>query len=206
MVVHLLERRLSTEKNEQGEKLDLMLTAAAWAVLKRIPPILEPFRTAQKLLEDGKYVTGSLVVPCMFHLLNELNDAISELQGSSDYDDDADLNAARAAAVMPRVTALRKDFINQWGEEAELPNYTEGIRRQPGGFKLVQVLATALHPRAKFLNGIDDDVRPMVWNLVQDEAVKIAGARRHEPKRRGSYVAALVTGRGGSTAGRGGWL
>ena len=182
MVARLLELRPAIEKHEEGDKIEPMLTAADWAVLKLIRPILEPFMTAQKLLEGAKYVTGSLVVPCIYDLRNELNDAIDDLQGSSDSDsgdDDADFNAAKAA-VMPCVTALHKDFVNRWGEESDLLNYTEGIRRQPRGFKLVQVLATALDPRTKLLYGIDDDVKPMVWKLVQDEAVKIAVAKRQE--------------------------
>ena len=92
------------------------------------------------------------------------------------------------------MTALNKDFISRWGEEADLPNYTEGIRRQSSGFKLVQVLATAFNPRTKPLSGIDDYVKRMVWNLVQDEALNIAVAKFHEAN------AAVLTSRRSSRA------
>lgn len=52
--------------------------------------------------------------------------------------------------------------------------------RHPRGFKSVQVLATTLDPRTKFLYGISVGQHADVWNLVQTEAVKIALQTRQE--------------------------
>ena len=184
MVGRLLELKVAIDKHEEADKLDPLLTAADWAVLELILPILEPFRHTQTLLEGRKYVTGSLVVPFIYDLRNSLEDAIddlNELQPSSN----ADVNTARAA-VKPCVAALRDDFINRWGDGRDILTYAEGNRRQPRGFKPVQVLATALDPRTKILWGAEENEKAGVWKLVQEEAVKIAVQNRTETNFQGA--------------------
>lgn len=163
MVARLIELKPAFDKHEEEDKVVPMLAAAHWAVRKLIRPILEPFMTAKKLLDSAKCVTGSLVVPWIYGLRNNLDDVIDELEDillTSPDRDDADLTATRAA-VMPCVTALRNDFVNQGAEESDIPN-KEGLRRQPCGFKMAQVLATAFDLRTKLMHGITVDVKPKV--------------------------------------------
>ncbi|CAB1105140.1 unnamed protein product [Ectocarpus sp. CCAP 1310/34] len=75
--------------------------------------------------------------------------------------------------------STQPDFINRWGDGRNILIYKEGRRRQPGGFKPVQVLATALDPRTKILYGVDEDEKADVWKLVEEEAVKIAVETRN---------------------------
>ena len=178
MMMRLLELREPIEKHEEADKLEPMLTAADWAVLEMILPVLEPFMHCQLLLEGRKYVTGSLVVPFIHDLRTNLEEAMFDLETAPASDDD-DVTKARAA-VMPCVRALHKDFINRWGDGSKILTYTEGPRRQPRGFKSVQVLATAVDPRTKLLYGISEDQHADVWKLVRTEAVKIALQTRHE--------------------------
>lgn len=53
----------------------------------------------------------------------------------------------------------------------------EGKRRQPQGFKTVQVLSAALGPRTKMLYGFNDAERDAVWELVVTEAPTKANGR-----------------------------
>ena len=179
MAGQLLKLKRAIDKHEMEDGLEPMLKAADWAVLTLIHPILEPFMHTQTLLEGAKYVTGSLVVPFMYDLRENLDAAIEDLEELPNSND-ADVNTARAA-VMPCVVALQKDFVNRWGDGRNILTYTEGLRRQPRGFKPVQVLATALDPRfPKDLYGINDEDKPKVWNFVQEETVKIVMQNREE--------------------------
>ncbi|CAM9559514.1 unnamed protein product, partial [Ectocarpus sp. 4 AP-2014] len=153
----LVELKKPIRKHEEADKLELMLRAEHWAVLEMILPILEPFMHTQTLLEGRKYVTGRLVVPFIHDLRDNLE-----------------------AAVMPCVKALHEDFINRWGDGNNILTYAEGSRRQPRGFKSVQVLATALDPHTKMLYGTPDDEHADMWKFVQSESVKVALATRQE--------------------------
>ena len=172
MIARLLELEVPIKMHEAADKLDPMLSAADWEVLKMILSVLEPFRHTQTLLEGRKYVTGSLVVPFIYDLRNSLDDAIEDLNDLPPSSD-ADVSTAKAA-VMPCINALRDDFIKRWGDGSDILIYTEGPRRKPCGFKPVQLLATALDPRTKILYGVAKDKKADVWKLVQEEAVKIA--------------------------------
>lgn len=163
----LVEWEEPIKKHEEANNLEAMLMPEHWAVLEMILPILEPFMHTQTLLEGRKYVTGSLVVPFIHDLRDNLESAMLDLE-IAPPSNDADVNKARAA-VMPCVKALHKDFINRWGDGSDILTYKEGPRRQPRGFKSVQVLATALDPRTKMLYGNSDDQHADVWKLVQTE-------------------------------------
>lgn len=178
MVGRLLQLKRAIDKHEEEDKLPPMLTPVDWAVLALIPPILEPFMHTETSLEGRKYVTGSLAVPFIYDLRMNLDAAIAELR-KLPYSENADTNKAREA-VMPCIMALRKDFVNRWGDGSDILTYTEGIRRQPRGFKPVQVLATALDPRTKMLYGVEDEDKPGVWKYVQEETVKIVLQNRQE--------------------------
>ena len=178
MVARLLELREAIEKHEEADELEPMLTAADWAVLEMILPVLEPFMHCQLLLEGRKYVTASLVVPFIHDLRINLEEAIFDLEVVPPSDDD-DVNKARAA-VMPCVRVRHKDFVSRWGDGTNMLTYTEGNRKQPRGFKSVQVLATAIDPRTKHVCGISEGQHADVWKLVQTEAGKIALQTRQE--------------------------
>ncbi|CAM9886015.1 unnamed protein product, partial [Ascophyllum nodosum] len=56
--------------------------------------------------------------------------------------------------VVPLICDLPKDFNNRFGDGSDILTFREGPRRQPQGFRKVQVMATALDPRCKMLYGV----------------------------------------------------
>lgn len=72
------------------------------------------------------------------------------------------------------------DFNERWGDSTTNRIYMEGKRRQPQGFKTVQVLSTALDPRTKVLYGFNDAERDVVWELVVTKAPTKANEGRQD--------------------------
>ena len=98
----------------------------------------------QKKLES-KNVTGTLVVPLICNLRTGLDLERKALQQPTP-DASADVLAARVL-LLPCVETLAKDFDNRFGDESDILTFREGPRRQPQGFRKMQVMATALDPR-----------------------------------------------------------
>lgn len=118
-------------------------------------------------------MTGSMTIPKIAELRDGLEAAIEDLRnvqrtGLKDTTKEA------MQAVLPDTEALWKDFKNRWGDGSSILEYREGKRRQPQGFKLQQVFATALDPRAKHLYGIRPEEHGGVWRAVASKTVGIA--------------------------------
>lgn len=79
MALRLSGLREPLEKHKEADKLEPMLTAADWAVLEILLPVLEPFMHTQLQLEGRKYGTGSLVAPFIHKLRTNLEGAILDL-------------------------------------------------------------------------------------------------------------------------------
>ena len=95
--------------------------------------------------------------------------------GSMLDDDDRAVCAVKNCAK-----ALLKDFNERWGDGTTNLVYKEGKRKQPQGFKTVQVLSTALDPRTKMLYGFSDHEQEEVWDLVVKEATKMGNEGRQD--------------------------
>ena len=85
----------------------------------------------------------------------------------------ADVLAARVL-LLPCVEVLAKDFNNRFGDGSDILTFREGPRRQPQGFRKVQVMATALDPRYKMLYGVLPNEHEGVWQAVAMAAADIA--------------------------------
>ena len=72
------------------------------------------------------------------------------------------------------VEALAKDFHNRFGDGSDILTFREGPRRQPRGFRKVQVMATAFDPRCKMLYGVLPNEHEGVWQAVAMAAADIA--------------------------------
>lgn len=150
---------------------------------------------AQKQLDGAKYVTGSLVIPTIYDLRQELASVAQNVEASGAYGEEPDVSEAKEL-VFPCVRAMSDDFDKRWGDGTNILTFAEGKRlkrRRPQGFKTEQVLATALDPRTKMLYGILEAEQEDVWFEVQRAAVKIEAASRNaQPAQGGASSATTV--------------
>ncbi|CAN0217747.1 unnamed protein product [Ascophyllum nodosum] len=171
MVERLVYLRRAVELHESLDNVAPLLGPVDWNVLELLEPVLAPFMYVQKKLESNN-VTGSLVVPLICDLRAGLDSERKALQqpnpGAS-----ADVLAARVL-LLPCVEALAKDFNNRFGDGSDILTFREGPRRQPQGFRKVQVMATALDPRCKMLYGVLPNEHEGVWQAVAMAAADIA--------------------------------
>ncbi|CAN0378335.1 unnamed protein product [Ascophyllum nodosum] len=171
MVERLVYLRRAVELHESLDNVAPLLGPVDWNVLELLEPVLAPFMYVQKKLESNN-VTGSLVVPLICDLRTGLDSERKALQqpnpGAS-----ADVLAARVL-LLPCVEALAKDFNNRFGDGSDILTFREGPRRQPQGFRKVQVMATALDPRCKMLYGVLPNEHEGVWQAVAMAAAGIA--------------------------------
>ena len=63
MVLRLLYLEAAIKLHEQLDRVVTIFSATGRTILRLLKPVMEPFMSAQKLLEGKKYVTGSLFVP-----------------------------------------------------------------------------------------------------------------------------------------------
>ena len=151
MAERLVYLRRAVELHESLDNVAPLLGPVDWNVLELLEPVFAPFMYVQKKLESNN-VTGTLVVPLICDLRTGLELERKALQqptpGAS-----ADVMAARIL-LLPCVEALAKDSDNRFGDGSDILTFREGPRRQPQGFRKVQVMATALDPRCKMLYGV----------------------------------------------------
>lgn len=173
MIVRLLFLLKAIKLHESMDDIPPVLTETDWEVLRLVEPILQPFMQAQKDLEGSKYVTGSMTIPKIAELRDGLEAAIVDLRNVAQTGL-KDTTKEAMQAVLPDAEALWEDFKNRWGDGSSILEYKEGRRRQPQGFKLQQVFATALDPRSKHLYGIRPEEHGGVWRAVASRAVGVA--------------------------------
>ena len=80
---------------------------------------------------------------------------------------------AARVLLLPCVEALAKDFDSRFGNGSNILTFREAPRRQPRGFRKVQIMATALDPRCKMLYGILPNEHEGVWQAVAMAAADI---------------------------------
>lgn len=136
------------------------LTDEEWEIVDMVLAVLHPFAKAQEFLEGEQYVTVSRVIPIIASIRAGLL-AILEVDRAG---------AAAGHSVNQRrlqfVSDLVADFNNRWGDGTRICTQMEGRRRQPRGFSHTHVLATALDPRTRNLEGIPPAEHEEFWMLV----------------------------------------
>ena len=171
MAERLVYLRRAVELHESLDDVAPLLGPVDWNVLELLEPELVPFMYVEKKLESN-HVTGTLVVPLICDLRTGLELERKALQrptpGAS-----ADVLAARVL-LLPCVEALAKDFDSRFGNGSDILTFREGPRRQPRGFRKVQVMATALDLRCKMLYGVLPNEHEGVWQAVAMAAADIA--------------------------------
>ena len=187
----LVYLRRAVELRESLDNVPPLLGPVDWNVLELLEPVLAPFMYVQKKLESNN-VTGTLVVPLICDLRTGLDLERKALQqptpGAS-----ADVLAARVL-LLPCLEALAKDFDNRFGDGSDFLTFREGPRRQPKGFRKLQVMATALDPRCKMLYGVLPNEHEEVGQAVAMAAADIAKSTQ-------ASVRATASSAAGSTPG-----
>lgn len=200
MVERLAHLRRAIELHESLNNVAPLLGPVDWNVFELLEPVLAPFMCVQKKLESN-HVTGSLVVPLICDLRNGLEVERQALQqpapGAS-----ADAQAARVL-LLPCVDALAKDLNNRFGDGSDILTFREGHRRQPKGFRKVQVMATALDPRCKMLYGIPHNEHDGVWQAVAVAAADITKSKQALGAATEASAAASAAGSGSTPGGPG---
>jgi hypothetical protein len=112
---------------------DAKLDEGDWEIIKRAVGMLTPCMLAQENLEGSKYVTGSLVIPFIHDVRKALNKVVQE---SFDYEKG---QTGEDEVIESGARAMMDIFENKWGDGTEICTYQEGPKRQPKGFKNIQV-------------------------------------------------------------------
>jgi len=127
------------------------MTSSDWESIKQITEVLKPFKSAMKVLEGNKYVTGSLVASIVLALKKQLKIMASEAQ--------PDTNSQRFAAL------LFKDLEERWVRSDGVVfdgHVHRGAMNRQVGIHPAFIIATFLDPRYKNLGSLDDDTKKAV--------------------------------------------
>jgi hypothetical protein len=173
-----------------------VLTEEQWQLLTVVLQVLKPFAVAQRLLEGDKYVTGSMVVPMVGQIRKKL-EALSAwcddnkethqlapmisglIQGPPAHAASGDTgNAGKTRKTAAATQGMLQMFYDKFGNGTDVLIAKEGSRRQPRGLKPEQVLATALDPRTKTLDGIPLEEHEAVWEAVTARVAEIMHERQ----------------------------
>jgi zinc finger BED domain-containing protein 1 (E3 SUMO-protein ligase ZBED1) len=164
MTNRLLEIKGYLHALESEGSLTCNLTGMQWVIVELVRNVLKPFMIAQKLLEDEKYITISFVPGIIY----------SVRQGLKAVENDE--NNHESIKVMSRKMLV--DFCRRWGSGDEMTvlseNETEGTQRRLKGLSKLTLMAAACDPRTKFLMGILDTDKLLIWQLVYSTVVTIA--------------------------------
>lgn len=157
-----------------------------WAICKYGVALLEPFMIVQRTLEGEKYVSNSLVIPLISEVRDKLRKAVDGVAGEPGAPD----------AIKDAAQRMLTIYEEKWGDGSDICTYMEGPRRQPKGFTVNQVLATALDPRTFDLYGMPQGEHAVAWGLVRAELV----ARIKLDAAEGTVIAAPVGGAAAAAA------
>ena len=144
-----------------------MLTDEQWKVVKSVSDLLKPFMEMQKVLEGEQYVTISFMPYCIHTLRQSLDDTITA-------------NAHAGTVHLAKV--MLTDFNRRWGTGAEGTVFGENaertFRNRQKGLPKKVMLAAALDPRTKTLNGIPNEDKQQIMEQLKVEMLKVAQESR----------------------------
>ncbi|CAM9765448.1 unnamed protein product [Phaeothamnion confervicola] len=104
------------------------------------------------------------------------------------------VNSAVPSAMLPVCREMLRVFNDKWGDGTNICTYGEGPRRQPKGITKVQVLATALDPCTRSLDGVPSHEKETVWALVIREVAKLMMAEHTASVAAAAAAAAAAAG------------
>jgi hypothetical protein len=145
-----------------------LLTPREWTVMEQLACLLKPFKLTQQTLEGVDYVTSSLVHFTIDVLMHEL--------ASFDIDDEnEDIDESLRSSILECAQQMGEDLNVRWGDP-QFPwnqgTVKRGQARRQVGFHPNYILATALDPRFKDLNAIDESQHEDLKSYLVKEMVK----------------------------------
>jgi hypothetical protein len=145
-----------------------MPTDPEFEVLKDVRGLLKSWKVAQKMLESQSTVTSSLVLFIVTSLQKELDIFIEEASMTPDEDDD---EALLAMSVYQCARDMKEDFLKRWGalEKPFHRDVQRGAKRRQVGVHPDFVIAHALDPRFKDLEGINEENKEELWECILEE-------------------------------------
>jgi len=133
-----------------------LLSDMDWFDIECIKDVVGPFKQAQQKLEGSKYITGSMVIPMLEEIRENLRSARMHYSVEQ---------SPLGSAV---VDAVIEAFNVRFGDGTEICVLKEGPARQPRGYTQEQVVATCLDARnVPSPPGIPPSQQPQAWALVR---------------------------------------
>ena len=155
---------------------ELRLSTAEWDVIRIGATVLKPIRDAQVMFEGEFYPTNSLAVPIIYDIRDGIEQALLHQEAQKATD-------TLATDIIKALEELRDAFNQRFGDGSRvLPGNTpHGYARtasgkQPVGFTLHQVLATAVDPRVGVskLYGVPESEKADVWTALGSYSLQMA--------------------------------
>lgn len=125
------------------------MTELDWAILEKVKLVLDLIRVLQRMFGREWYVSGSLVISLRKDLRHQLKEAIEFCVPDFDVvveEQRPDIERDAKAALRPCLEALKTGIEDRQGDGKDVTRVHEGPRRQPQGFTVAQMLATAIDP------------------------------------------------------------
>ena len=133
-----------------------------WNIIKELLQLLRPFKEATKLLEGEHVVTLSTVFPVLFRLEMFCRGKTLEMKNLPDW-----------SQCSAEVNGVRKKIVEEMKKENRFNHFPD-----------VMQLATVLDPRYKdfsfVIPSIIDEVRSVVWPLLEKEAITLMKQKEQE--------------------------
>ena len=163
MTSRLLRLKNAISQMDDDGKLNCNLNDMQWLAIKQITLLLKPFMAAQQALEGQNYVTVSLIP----YLIAVIRQSLSAM-----VDDMTIIESVRNLAKL-----MLEDFIKRFGSGLDgtvlHENETRGERQRQKGIPIKVLLAAALDPRTKTLEGISPIDQQGIWLKLREEVLLI---------------------------------
>lgn len=170
MIERLIQLRPYISILAQENSIVLDISYMEWSLLEELKMVLEPFMSAQYLLEGEKYVTISLVPKIISRLRNNMKTCLQQLEGKS-------------LGFIDVLKEIYDQFCKEWGDGTNGTvtglHKSEGYRLRQVGLQPIHMIAAALDPRTKDLSGIPKIERDHVWKKVQDAVIAHTGHQQN---------------------------